>query len=66
MQSNKDKVRPSLFSYFRDIQLLTIIFNNLIVNTAEKFNFKNVSAHLNEHEAKEKKESTYKKLIVFK
>ena len=40
--------------------------NNLLVNTAERFNFRNISQQLRENEVKEKKESTYKKLQVFK
>ena len=42
------------------------IVNNLLVNTAERFNFRNISQQLRENEVKEKKESTYKKLQVFK
>jgi hypothetical protein len=40
--------------------------NCLIINTVERFNFRNISEQIIESETKEKKESTYKKLMVFK
>lgn len=58
---------PSLsLSYFQNLQLLGTIVNSLITNTSERFNIRNMSLNVSEAEQKEKKESTYKKLMVFR
>jgi len=48
------------------LNLLGQILNNLICNTVDRFNMRNITSFVQENESKEKKESTYKKLQVFK
>ena len=55
-----------VFSYFEDLGLISNLINGLVSNTSERFNINNLSLTITEREKIEKKESTYKKLAIFR
>jgi hypothetical protein len=52
--------------YFNNLEFEGSILDQLISNTIDRFAIRNISSHIQENDNKEKKESTYRKLQVFK